>query len=665
MAFGTFRAAMDKAPSQRPAGTDTSLTSERFDSWKEIAAYLKRSVRTVHRWEKEEGLPVHRQLHKELGSVFAYRSELDAWSSARSVHASTPEEAEEPTPAIRYRTVVVATLVSAVGLIGAIAYLAPRRPELRGSDRNARVTGLELISTFAGSHRWPSLSPDGSMVAFVSDAGGTPQVWIKNLANGDPIQITFGGLPAVRPRWSARGGQIIYSRRGGGIWSVPILGGEPRQIVAEGWNADVSPDGRRLVFERAGGIFVAGADGVDASQLPRPPRQLIAHYGESWPTFSPDGESIAVFLGEQGRYGDYWIVPSDGTEPRRVTSDLHDGGAPTWTPDGKSLVVPSARSGSVNLWRVPVAGGPPEALTTGSGEDLDPVVSLDGRTLLFANVKRTWALVLHDPHGGTRRTLLEKRTPLAFPRYSPDGRRIALAGRNSRGEMHLFVMDADGSNLTAVTDGAGELNILPQWSGDGETLYFYQVRPSATFRSLPATGGASKEVAPWSFGRQYQAAVEPRQRRAVYSSIENGSLRQSRVRDLETGADAALPFALYEQRFSRDGRLIAGESGGHELLVCGSENGQCRTLTPKHDRALTTVAWSGDGRRIFFLRHTSARVWGELTSVAADGGPVEVHGLVGPFEQDFMLSIDASPRDEIVFAACREGPHELWAARLR
>jgi TolB protein len=99
---------------------------------------------------------------------------------------------------------------------------------------------------------------------------------------------------------------------------------------------------------------------------------LIEHYGDSWPTFSPDGKSIAVFLGEQGRYGDYWIIPSDGNEPRRVTSDLREGGAPTWTPDGKALVVPSARSGTVNLWRVPVDGGPAEAVTTGTGEDLDP-----------------------------------------------------------------------------------------------------------------------------------------------------------------------------------------------------------------------------------------------------------------------------------------------------
>ena len=259
---------------------------------------------------------------------------------------------------------------------------------------------------------------------------------------------------------------------------MPSLGGEPRQILKDGWNADLSPDGRRLVFERAGQIFIAGADGIRRKQLPRLPRRLIEHYGDSWPTFSPDGKSIAVFLGEQGRYGDYWLLPSDGSEPRRVTSDLQEGGAPAWTPDGKSLVVASARSGSPNLWRVSVAGGPPEALTTGTGEDLDPVVSPDGRTLLFANVKRTWAVVVQDVHGGTRRTLLERRTPLVFPRYSPDGGRIALMGRNSRGEMQLFVMDADGSNLTAVTDGAGELNIMPQWSGDGETLYLYQVRPT-------------------------------------------------------------------------------------------------------------------------------------------------------------------------------------------
>ena len=56
-----------------------AVPEDRLDSWKEIAAYLNRGVRTVRRWEQEEGLPVHRQLHRTLGSVYAYRSEIDAW----------------------------------------------------------------------------------------------------------------------------------------------------------------------------------------------------------------------------------------------------------------------------------------------------------------------------------------------------------------------------------------------------------------------------------------------------------------------------------------------------------------------------------------------------------------------------------------------------------
>ena len=502
-------------------------------------------------------------------------------------------------------------------------------------------------------------------MAFVSDAAGTPQVWVKTLGSGVPIQITFGDLPAVRPRWSASGDRIIYSVRGGGIWSVAPLGGESRRIVENGWNADLSPDGQRLVFERSGQILIANADGSDVVPLPGIEEKFMPYFGDAWPTFSPDGKSIAVFLGEEGRYGDYWVMPATGGAPRRLTTDLEEGGAPAWSPDGQFLVFPSARAGSLNLWRVPIAGGVPEALTTGPGDDLDPAVSPDGRTLLFANVKRTWSVVVHDVKSGVRRTLLEKRTPLVFPAYSPDGRRIALMGRNSRGDTHLFVMNADGSNLTPVTDGAGEINIMPRWGSDGETLYFYQVRPRPTFRSIAASGGASREIAPWSLRRQFQAEVDPRGRLAVYSAVVQGDLQNSRVRDLETGQETTLPFALSEQRFSRDGRWIAGESRDGEVVVCEFSSGRCRTLTPKNDNSLTGLAWSADGTRLFFLRPTSARVFGELTSVSVEGGEAKTHGPVGPFEQRFLMSMDVSPRDEVVFVLCHASPHELWMAKLR
>ena len=60
------------------AGVSTS-DDDRLDSWKAIATYLSRGVRTVRRWERLEGLPVHRHVHRVLGSVYAFRSEIDAW----------------------------------------------------------------------------------------------------------------------------------------------------------------------------------------------------------------------------------------------------------------------------------------------------------------------------------------------------------------------------------------------------------------------------------------------------------------------------------------------------------------------------------------------------------------------------------------------------------
>src|SRR5215510_3827293 len=65
----------------------------RLDSWKEFAAYLNRSERTVRRWEDKEGLPVHRHQHDKRGSVYGYRWELDAWRQSRQqlLEATPPD----------------------------------------------------------------------------------------------------------------------------------------------------------------------------------------------------------------------------------------------------------------------------------------------------------------------------------------------------------------------------------------------------------------------------------------------------------------------------------------------------------------------------------------------------------------------------------------------
>jgi len=99
---GTFQ---DTAPSAKPP-------EDRLDSWKEIAAYLNRDVTTVQRWEKREGMPVHRHLHDKLGSVYAWRAELDTWARGRNLPAAQEngDDASSPSPsAISARSAILAS----------------------------------------------------------------------------------------------------------------------------------------------------------------------------------------------------------------------------------------------------------------------------------------------------------------------------------------------------------------------------------------------------------------------------------------------------------------------------------------------------------------------------------------------------------------------------
>ena len=68
---------------------------DRLDSWKEIAVYLGREVRTAQRWEKREGLPVQRHVHAKASSVWAFRHEIDAWLHTRSPAAREPAHKEK------------------------------------------------------------------------------------------------------------------------------------------------------------------------------------------------------------------------------------------------------------------------------------------------------------------------------------------------------------------------------------------------------------------------------------------------------------------------------------------------------------------------------------------------------------------------------------------
>jgi TolB-like protein/Flp pilus assembly protein TadD len=121
--------------SQRPV-------DNRMNSWKEIAVYLRRDVTTVQRWEKREGMPVHRHLHDRVGSVHAFRTELDAWLQGRKPNGEQEQVPATPEPPARvpekhpwsfWHVCVASVLILAVAAFATMAILRNRAtpPKIR------------------------------------------------------------------------------------------------------------------------------------------------------------------------------------------------------------------------------------------------------------------------------------------------------------------------------------------------------------------------------------------------------------------------------------------------------------------------------------------------------------------------------------------------------
>ncbi len=525
-----------------------------------------------------------------------------------------------------------------------------------------------LISSFPGSHREASFSPDGGMIAFINDVGGVSQVWIKNLAQGDPVQITFGEVPAHRPRWSPNNDQIVFGRGPSlyfqDIWSVPPLGGNPRKVIEGGRNPNWSRDGSRLVYEQGDYVCTAKADGSEQRKLEGvPPVDMLL--ADRTPAYSPDGSLIAFFQIRKGPIGDIWVIPSAGGRPRQLTFDDSYGSAPVWLADSRYIAFSSQRAGSRTLWKVPASGGKPEPVLISAGEDTDPEISRDGTKLIYTNTRNSFIPTLMNLVTKQTRELSEVRNFPVDPSFSPQGDKIAFFALAEGGESHIFTLGVDGHNLTQVTRGKGELNRFPCWSPDGSILYFSQDGPIPSLRKISLSGGPSSEIARgWSWDAYNGALVDPTGKLLVGSKMENGETVATIIREIESGRETVFAIPLRYPRWSPDGKWIVGTSRSTgkfrgmvgEISICSVATRACRQLT----KGSSLPRWSGDGLIVYFLRHGKSQYEEELWSISVTGedekqiGKLQVLGL--------STYYDVSPKGEIVYVRFNLGKPELWLA---
>lgn len=229
-----------------------------------------------------------------------------------------------------------------------------------GYDHSFLTKGETLVLT-------PRLSPKAARVAYVSYAGGKPQIRVRDIASGGERTLVPGDAMTFAPRFSPDGNQIVFSMTVAGntdIYVVDAAGGVPRRLTtAPGIDTDASfsPDGSKILFEsdRSGlqQIYVMNADGSDERRV------SFGSGAHASPEWSPSGDRIA-FTWRGGGSMRIGVMNIDGSDEHVITAGSGDEG-PSWGPSGRDLVFQrNDAGGRRSLYRVSIAGGEPQQIAT-------------------------------------------------------------------------------------------------------------------------------------------------------------------------------------------------------------------------------------------------------------------------------------------------------------
>jgi Tol biopolymer transport system component len=404
---------------------------------------------------------------------------------------AAPEDATAAPPAPRRRILPswlpglgVAAAIAALGAVGVVAFHRDAPPPA-GDPRQ--------LTSAPGWEAEPAISPDGALIAYVSDEKGSADVWVVGTQGGAPRRLTDAGAEDHSPTWFPDGSALAFgSDRGGhdGIWKVPRDGGPATPILADAVDPAISPDGARIAFARTtGGRYTVWV--APLADLGRAKALTSGTVDGLWehrhPVFSPDGATIAYH-----DFSDVWIVPAAGGASRRLT----EGRWPTWAPDGRHVYFSSVRDHTVALWRAPTDGGPGVRLTLGTGPEVEPRVSRDGAHLAYSTYLQERSLVLFDTAAGTRGRLPDVQDFAV----APDGSEVVYAS-SREGSVDLWSQPLEGRaprgdplRLTHLLGAIGRLAFSP----DGRWLAFQRavggVGSQRDVWTVPSKGGPPAQI---------------------------------------------------------------------------------------------------------------------------------------------------------------------------
>jgi eukaryotic-like serine/threonine-protein kinase len=549
---------------------------------------------------------------------------------------------------------MAAGAVLAIGLVVAAAgwYRAERPAAEMPPWTLTRLTSDPGLSGFA------ALSPDGKLVAYSSDRSldGAQDLYIKQVAGGEPVRLTSDGAGNTTPDFSPDGSKIVFrsNKNGGGIYEIPALGGDARLVTREGLNPKYSPDGSQIAYwvgEQGVSTMVPGSGTVWVVPTAGGQRQKVGpnFTAARYPIWSADGKRLLIVGYTSAKAGeaaslDWWLVPQNGGEAVKTGAQyaLLDGRLPTaatvaafaqieHTPgcwSANSVILSLLRGDTRNLWEIALSPGTgkmtgaPKSLTTGAGNEVDPACTSMG-ALAFTNVETRgglWSLPF-DMNHGTAKGAIERITQgpalRQDPWFSNNGRYAAFSSDQS-GIANIWTRDlATGKESSVARSTFRQRFPVSNASGDRIAFSVYEGTKRVVYLSTP--GGTPEKLCEGCL----RATDWSRDEKTLL--MFGGNPYQVNLLDIATHRQTLLlkhaGWSLLYGRFSPDNRWVSftarTEPNRGRIAVVPADGPK-----PVPESAWITIAeegpedfaqWSPDGKTLYF---TSARdghycLWGQ------------------------------------------------------
>jgi TolB protein len=257
--------------------------------------------------------------------------------------------------------------------------------------------------------------------------------------------------------------------------------------------APAGSDPKILVPSKRSGnfeIYLMNADGGDAKNLTNSKSFNV------FPTWSPDGKTIAFCRYDEGQLPSIWTMEADGKNVKQLTKE-HDRG-PAWSPDGKKIAFCRHVDGNPEIFVMDADGSNQTNLTKNAAFDADPAWSPDSKQIAFTSDRsgEGFKIYVMDANGENVKEISKtgNRLGYTYPAWSPDGKKIAYSDQ-AENNLEIFTCDLSGENAKQLTKLGGQ-NSYAVWSPDGKQIMFGHLvnKDSGELYVMDADGGNQKVV---------------------------------------------------------------------------------------------------------------------------------------------------------------------------